>query len=1100
MAAESSQTVEIAIPDTVDRVRDRRDCVIAASAGTGKTFALEHLVLDQVVDKGTSIDDILVVTFTRRAAAEMKKRIRERLETMLEKYRAGDGDRADATWSVDAEAAEAIRDALRGLGDARVTTIHAFCQQLLEGHPVAADASVDTELVDRDSVFNDAFFHQLRTRFAREPVDRELLEAWLEDKDVSTLRERLSTLSSDDAELETFGVDPEAVAADVRSGGREESERGEWEVRTAVWKRFSDAVDREVERRKRAERLVTYDDLVERTAEAVEDPDTGLDQVIREQFDVALVDEFQDTSPAQWRIFERVFLESDEHGLFLIGDAKQSIFGFRGADLLAYDAAKSAVEAETGAEPVELEQNWRSTPRYIEAVNELFGDTYFAESGAADLEYDGVEHPGDENNAAQPRDWGKVGCVQDAPIELYDVTDEEGSERDRCIEFSANTIANLLDDGAAVRPGSTEGAERSELQPHDIFVLTRTNREAENVGEALRERGVPFLLFRPDGLFETDEAGDVQRLLRAMARPRDRSRRRKAYLTPFFDAELTDLESLDRFGRRGEGPQDLIETWAAEARRESFAQVAERALADSGLIRRELLRSEAYRRLTNYRQILEWAAREATTENLGLEALADRLEARRHGTSERNPEEDEDILNLETDRSAVRVTTIHKAKGLEAEVVFVVGGFSQRHSLQTTEYLRTFRRPNTEEGRSEPVAYHRHKKGDDYDSAGRCSDLNEAYRRVEAAEQRRLYYVAVTRAKSKAFLPYVTSAYEGRFEDDGTETWKIGPLLDRLDDLDFVRSPLFAMNDVDASGDEGDASSDEVDPGVAEGYVDGDDGGRRLDAESPLEVEWARNQTRRESFSTIEASLSGAEPVQKDFRLQAGQQAGNCIHGLLEEFDFARAEGMGAADVLDDSDNREEIEEALEKAGLETEPQQVEYVASILAAAANTALPVPESPSMATVAGEEADPLREMPFLLARTANDGGRDCRYVSGIVDVVFEWDGRIWLLDWKASTRIEGGTFERGHLERHVDAHYRPQAELYTLAAAAMLGIENGEEYDRKVGGWLYPFVRAWAGDAPDEEHPGVVAGETTWSRLEELKEKLGDVELEIGEIYA
>ncbi|MFB6264328.1 MAG: UvrD-helicase domain-containing protein, partial [Bradymonadaceae bacterium] len=376
--AERERTITVRRPEAVARASDERsDCVITASAGTGKTYTLEHLVLDAVLD-GTPIEEILVVTFTRRAAAEMRKRIRDRLQGMLADYEEGSGEETGegGAWEVGSREAARVRDALRDLGDASITTIHAFCQEILDSHPLEAGVSFDAELADSDELFEDAFFTVLREEIARDDGHRDLLRAYLEDRDLDNLKSNLADLLGRGAELETGELEPDEVRERVSHVDWSEDEVDlppERARRVTAWDTFAPLVEDEVERLKRRRDAVTYDDLVARVADSVEASadGEGLLGSLRDRFSVALVDEFQDTDPDQWRIFREVFLESDEHRLYLIGDRKQSIFSFRGADLRAYESAKDHLLERTGEEPVVLGRNWRSTPRFLEALDNL---------------------------------------------------------------------------------------------------------------------------------------------------------------------------------------------------------------------------------------------------------------------------------------------------------------------------------------------------------------------------------------------------------------------------------------------------------------------------------------------------------------------------------------------------------------------------------------------------------------------------------------------------------------------------------------------------------------------------------------------------------
>ncbi|MFB6376113.1 MAG: hypothetical protein ABEN55_24005, partial [Bradymonadaceae bacterium] len=195
-----------------------------------------------------------------------------------------------------------------------------------------------------------------------------------------------------------------------------------------------------------------------------------------------------------------------------------------------------------------------------------------------------------------------------------------------------------------------EAGERRTLAPGEIHVLARTRREGRRIGRHLRERGVPFVFYRQEGLFETDEARHIYTLLQAVAAPHDRSLRQKAWLTPFFDL---DLGQLDRCRILGESESPLREMWRWHelAEERAFGWLFDDILSESGLVRRELFAGESERGLTNYRHIFEILVDESRRQQATVGQLALRLESWIAGTGD--SEGREDIQRLESERDAV---------------------------------------------------------------------------------------------------------------------------------------------------------------------------------------------------------------------------------------------------------------------------------------------------------------------------------------------------------------------------------------------------------------------------------------------------------------
>ena len=341
--------------------------LLEASAGTGKTFAIAALVA-RLVAEGVPPAQLLVVTFTRMATGELRERVRDRLvsaELGLARALAGVAPPADdrvlelLADGSDAEVAvrrRRLADAVSGFDAATIATTHGFCQHVLAGLGVAGDVERDVTFVEDlsdlvEEVVDDLYVRRFH-RVARPPFDR-----------AEALRIGRAAIGNPLARLEPV---------ERRPGDEAQT----WAMR----RRLAEAVREEVEARKRRSGVMTYDDLLTRLRNTLADEEHGAAACakLREQYHVALVDEFQDTDPIQWEIMRRAFGEG-EATLILIGDPKQAVYSFRGADVYAYlSAADSAVTKAT------LATNWRSDQGLIDALDALFD--------GAQLGHEGIVH------------------------------------------------------------------------------------------------------------------------------------------------------------------------------------------------------------------------------------------------------------------------------------------------------------------------------------------------------------------------------------------------------------------------------------------------------------------------------------------------------------------------------------------------------------------------------------------------------------------------------------------------------------------------------------------------------------------------------------
>ncbi|HZI39311.1 MAG TPA: UvrD-helicase domain-containing protein, partial [Acidimicrobiia bacterium] len=452
--------------------------VLEASAGTGKTFTIAALAARYVAE-GIPLHELLVVTFTRMATGELRDRVRERLvsaEQGLLRVLAGEPTPADddvlclLARGTTAEVEERRRRLAAALADydaATITTTHGFCQDVLGGLGFAGDVERGI-LVLEDQ--------------------RDLVAEVVDDLYVRKFHaaDRPGTLTRADA----------LRVADAAVNNPVAPIEPTWAPRTTpagMHRSLAEAVRQEMERRKRHAGVLTYDDLLIRLKEAIEDPVNGarVRDRLRGRYRVVLVDEFQDTDPVQWDILRLGFGGSDAT-LVLIGDPKQAIYAFRGADVYAYLAA-----AEVAGARATLAVNWRSDQGLIDAYDALLRGARLGHEG---ITYKRVQ-AAEANQAPRLR-----GAPVAAPLRLRVLHREDGlvtitpqkglaqaaHSRALIAQDLADDLVRLLSSGARVerrhRDGSPAGDD--EIRPGHVAVLVRTNRQANLVRGALAAVGI----------------------------------------------------------------------------------------------------------------------------------------------------------------------------------------------------------------------------------------------------------------------------------------------------------------------------------------------------------------------------------------------------------------------------------------------------------------------------------------------------------------------------------------------------------------------------------------------------------------------------------
>ncbi len=682
----------------------RGTAVLEASAGTGKTHAIAALATRYLAEGRVAADRLAVISFSRIASAELRSRVRERMrstaEVLTRKLAGTLGADPDATDQLLLTGSKAevegrlgnLRRAIAGLDTASIMTIHQFCQAMLDELGVLAEQDPQAALVEDLTLTTDQVVEDLYlARYARNRQGPPF--------DLATARKLAR---------EAVGL-PDAPLVPVTGLNERQAER----------LAFATAVRAELAERKRRLGVYSFDDQLLRLRDSLRagSAEPRLSR-LRRRCQVVLVDEFQDTDPVQWEILHAAF-----HGrvpLVLIGDPKQSIYAFRGADVVAYtDAVKAA------AERYSLVENHRADAGVVTAVNALFHNATLGE---------GIAVPPVTASHTTSRLVATDGSPWSAPVRLRCLTGDEpfraAEARIRIIDDLTAELIGLLNSGFRVVDA---GAERA-LLARDVAILVSTNQRGRQVAEALTEAGVPVAFSGADSIFVTDAARDWLVLLRALEQPR-RAATRAAILTPFVGGDLTRLATADE--EQFTAWAGMLQGWsrvlAGQGVAALFAAVqAESAPGGSSLAERVLCRPRGERDLTDYRHLAE-ILHAQHTDGIRGQALVAWLEeavGRGSATSDR-------IRRLETDRHAVQIMTVHKAKGLQFPVVLLPEAGDLWVPDDDEDNCLAFH----EDGRRVLDLGGR-------DAAGRADRLRE--HAAEQAEDRlRSLYVAVTRAQSQ---------------------------------------------------------------------------------------------------------------------------------------------------------------------------------------------------------------------------------------------------------------------------------------------------------------------------------------------------------------
>ena len=822
--------------------------------------------------------------------------------------------------------------------------------------------------------------------------------------------------------------------------------------------------------RKRLRQLHAYEDLLTELLRALGGPQgERLAGLIRQHYPAALIDEFQDTDPVQYEIFKRVYGES-QLPLFLVGDPKQAIYGFRGADIFTYLEARRGHGAEHT-----LEKNWRSAPPLVRAINTLwsrarqpflFPEIAYQAVTAADTPRELLVIDGD--GAAPFRFWLLHGAADGKAL-------AKGVATDLAVRATVGEVVRLLTLGV-------EGRARIGSRPlsgGDLAVLVRSNRQGRRIRDALLAVRVPCVQQVQDSVFASDEAEELARVLLAVAEPNREALVRSALVTDLFGLTGDELESLAADETAWETRLEAFRTDHERWQEQGFIRMMRELLRREGVPRRLLAFPDGERRLTNLFHLVELLQDEDDAAAMGMKGLVRRLADRRRAGA---AEAEEVQLRLESDENLVKIATLHKNKGLEYPIVLCPFLWDGRIAADDEEALRYH----------DPTA--RHRPTLDLGSP-RHAEARVQARREELAENLRLTYVALTRAKHRCYAVW------GHVRDGATAP--LAYLLHQPPDLgadpmDAVQAHVGSLGPAEIAADldavaRTSGGTIEVrpiptqpprifparatPPGELQARVF--TGGlavpwriasfSALARESETAEEWLDDDARPPA-SGVASARDGLDIGQ----FPRGPRAGQCLHDLFERADFATS--GPAKDAL--------IAETLTAHGMD--PVWGPAVAGML----DRVLDCPLDPGDLTLRlrgigrGDRLDEL-EFYYPAARVIDAGfkrlllghgygaGTEIRdeverltfapvegYLRGFVDLVFRRGDRFYLVDYKSNWLGEDAEAYRADRLAAVMAReaYYLQSLIYLMALHRYLGHRlPGYGYQRHMGGIFYLFVR-------------------------------------------
>ncbi|EGR9013474.1 exodeoxyribonuclease V subunit beta [Vibrio parahaemolyticus] len=1169
--------------------------LIEASAGTGKTFTIAGLYLRLLLGHGSAetrhrvpltVDQILVVTFTEAATAELRDRIRARIHDARIAFARGQSSDPVIQpllneFDDHKQAAEILLQAGRQMDEAAVYTIHGFCQRMLTQNAFESGSRFNNEFVTDEShlkaqVVADYWrrnFYPLPFTLAGEirqlwsspsallsnisnyltgaplslsvpamkgsladlhtenlkKID-ELKAQWRESQDDfltlisdSDINKRSYTKKSLPtwleavnawAATETTGYDyPDKLEKFAQNVLLEKTPKGS-APQHAVFEAIETFLANPISLKapllahaiehcrvmlanaKNQKQWLSFDDLLTQLSASIDTDESELLAArIRTLYPVAMIDEFQDTDPLQYSIFSRIYLNNPECGLFMIGDPKQAIYGFRGADIFTYIKARNQVSAH-----YTLGTNWRSSADMVQAVNQVFAlpDSPFIYD--SDIPFLPVKY----SPNAEKRIWTMGGQKQPALTYWLQEADDKplpkGEYLTRMAEATASQIQTILTQAQQGQACLVNGEKQKAVQAGDIAVLVRTGSEGRMIKQALADQGIASVyLSNRDSVFTSSVAQDLQRLLQAVLTPENDRALRASLASELFALDAASLDALNNDEIVWENAvnefKEYRKLWVQRGVLPMLrAVISKRHIAERLLEEGASSQGENGERvltdLMHIGELLQQASNELDSDHGLLRWLAQSISDAENGLGG----SDDQIQRLESERNLVQIVTIHKSKGLEYDLVFLPFVFSYREASEAKYY----------DAASDRTVL---------DITGNDASMKQADKE-RLAEDLRLIYVALTRAVYACFIG-ASPLRNGRStkEPTGVHRSAIGYLIQNGQEggiNDLYQSLTKQQDELDC------VVVTDPPPQLEEKYVAPQEEIHDLSAkelQNPIDRNWRitsysglvkQGSHHVEHDATIEITgfdidsseeqdeADLVEPERSIFTFPRGARPGTFLHSLFEEIEFTQPATT--------EENTQIILGLMESEQLDEEwlPILQQLIDTVLATPLDgkSLLLNQKAPSQRLVEMEFLLPIEVLsaPALnrviqrhdpLSAKAGDLGFQTvqGMLKGFIDLVFEHQGKYYVLDWKSNHLGDDVTSYHGEALKSAmaDHRYDLQYQIYALALHRFLRSRLANyQYEQHFGGVYYLFLRGMDGQS---DH-GIFAAKPTLDFLQEM----------------
>jgi exodeoxyribonuclease V beta subunit len=759
--------------------------VIQASAGTGKTYSLTVLAIRHIAERGLNADQLLIVTFTNAATAELREKTRDQAKETLQSLRTKVQKHSWMSKMLTNEdtrlsAISNLERFLASFDQATISTIHGFCQIVLRRIGLNSPAPKNYEVQSNiDEIIDQVITDHLVSALSKDPkflfgnrLKKKEVDVTADEvkKSLSQLRKAVTRAINNPRAILLPEIPPSEWASDL------DVIEKDWDKKSTVQAvRIAQTVRdiiSEVHRRSHEAGIITYDDMVRLVAETISNDDTSASNLansLADQFKLIMVDEFQDTDAAQWSIFSRIHsAKPQETTLITVGDPKQAIYRFRGADVQVYINAIQGVQ-----QSYEIGTNYRSDEQLLNALEILLQEKTFAEDNNIRFTHVNADEK-NKSGAVTTNSESAPPSIPGAPLEIRYLSNNEtlgaetGKDKDGNVKWANNNdgyevdriiwrditnhIIELLQHGCIPDKESGFPYTQRPIKPDDIAILVNGHKDAETVVSYLNDAKVPAVRFKTDNVFGSQAALHCLMLLGALANPGKPQFVRGYALSWFGSATTKELavaeeNSVAEWQRECAENAELLRTRGVSALILSYRNRTE-------FLHRVLGQQDGERHITDLDHVVEVLA---STPHLNQKAGADEYYETLLDLVEGNEDGAEEFQRrIEGDKVAVKVMTIHSSKGLQFPIVFLPTLMNPPSSQSNNPIMFSYSLPGESSSTRVIDVASGFESAKEWvftaDTSFDQSERGDLFKKDVLFDSKRLLYVALTRAEHKVIL------------------------------------------------------------------------------------------------------------------------------------------------------------------------------------------------------------------------------------------------------------------------------------------------------------------------------------------------------------